>query len=365
MFNFACTAKVSGRELPIAQFNGRFFYRAAADGKEAARATFSDFADGNKQALADVDLAHEFLHWLLFQRSGAGVELVGRRFHARKAFGRNQLAAVSQYYVARTCFMLCSYDRHEQAVTLLEPRLDAFQTQLEVRDGQSIFGKLKQLEVSGEILQLVAEGDAQAVRLCRALGVQRTPAQRAFDRFRGYIATREVGLQSYFLDDAGNLGLHEAAMSAPTLGVVNAAFAPTKGKGTIRAGAIDVAKAIRRRFNTEGQGIPLSHRRMALWSALKFQSELFALRRLHEQSPTLITGGDGPEDFYRRHMVKQLDFIRRHTLNKSSRLHSSLLADTILEIASDPSTITEQHEAVEILAKQAAPFLYFSFNHGN
>ncbi|MDP9224653.1 MAG: hypothetical protein M3P18_12515, partial [Actinomycetota bacterium] len=73
-------------------------------------------------------------------------------------------------------------------------------------------------------LSKITASDQRARAASKELNCLSSPPHRALDYAKGFVATREYGLQNYLVDDAGEVRIREVSLSSGTHGVVNAAF---------------------------------------------------------------------------------------------------------------------------------------------
>jgi len=362
VLNFTSGQLQGGEFRHLAQFNGRFLYRASLDATPLNPTTFAAFRNGYRVAFDEESLAHEFLHWIAFKCSPLGVRIVGWRFRARKAFMKGKTQPVRDYYAARTCFFLAAYATHESVVKALDTELERQLARARSLTASDLVRRLSALEVSRELRGQLAGADADAAALMEKVGARPKPIEGWLDKLRGSLATRELGLQNYRLESDGTATLHETSMTAPTGGVINAAFETAAAAPSLPVRAI---KQLRRWTNTERSGKSLTPDVLARWTILKAASELDAVRALYPLHPRLFEGHASPDAFYCRKVKESVDFVRRHTLQAPNTLRASNMVDSILEAAEfgDPSGPDDPY--VCNLASFPTSVLYFFYNHGN
>lgn len=347
VFNFA----YGGSEL-LGQFNGRFAYHASRTGEELPVATFNEFRDLGLSALDDKALRHECLHWWVFQHSILGIEIIGRRFRARKAYTRGKLPPVLDYYAVRTIYLHYAFNAHEDVVKLIEDKLEASPLVVPVVDP---LAALRAAPWDAELQKRLDFADQNALEVMSEFGLVPPPLLRVLDRERGKRATQEVGLQSYYSGATGPQ-LRETSMAGGTGGIVNAAFEQRK-----ESLARHIFKWVRRRLNTE-RNFTLTDERLAKWALLKYRSELTTLQRIRECD--LSSPAPDPTDRYKREARRTVEFVLLHTLQKEDAMFICEIADTIV-MAAKTDAPWENPDLVRYFAKRGQPFLYFFYNHGN
>lgn len=333
------------------QFNGRFAFRASDDASPLPIATFQALANGALETWADRVLMHEFCHWKTFRHSKLGIELIGRRYHARRAFARGQLRPIVEYYTARTCYFFISYQCHEDVVSEIENEIKKISPQqiaaITLKDRQKL---------------ALRQTDEEAQALIASFSVSRTAVGRLVDYLRGLIVTREYGLQSYFAGSGNGAILQETSMTGPTGGILNAAFdtlTPAKSK------IVRIIKSIRRSMNIEHRTGTFTKERLALWCALKLQTEYATLTRIYSSDNSKDQRVGCAESYFHRYLSQTVDFLLRHTLEEPDSLRIKLLTARLLECAKKYRSSVPDRAVVENLNQLDHAFLYFFFCHGN
>jgi hypothetical protein len=327
------------------QFNGRFAFRAALDGEPIGISTLQELADGTESALHMDVLRHEYLHWLVFRSSVFGIETIGRRFRARTEFLKGNVDEVIKYYAQRTAYFSAAFDVHEAVVKELEMTLNS-----------SDVSALRQLKLNSKQRQRIVKADACALASTIALNVLSSKIARVVDKLKGWIVTREYGLQSYVREADGTIRIREVSLAAKTNGVINAAYENNLGN---QHKIILWLKGLRRNINTEGRGGGLTKEKMGLWAALKFSSEAQTLVQLNKLG--FVTTID---DFsiHARHLS---DFVFRHVL----AIQENQLRKNLSKLISGCQYISPRSSELMAYAESFSAFdeaiLYFFYIHGN
>ncbi len=326
-------------------YNGRFVFRAPLEVSPLSIAALKALSDGEESALDPDILQHEYLHWLTFRRSKFGIETIGRRFRARSEFMHGSSNAVVDYYRQRTAYFCSAYDAHEDIVDQLQKECAGLP-----------LSQTRAIVLGANELAKVASADHQAREATRALRALSSPPRRFVDFAKGYVATREYGLQNYVPDDSGKVRIREVALSSGTQGLVNAAFETEIGaQGTF----VSLLKRLRRSLNTEGRAGGLTMHKMSTWAVLKFAAEADALRRLSDRGYRTL-----PEGFagYTEQIV---DFAFRYTLSPKDRL----LQKNLVALLRDCDLALESPAQIKRLTDRFMEFdegvLYYFYIHGN
>ena len=326
-------------------FNGRFAFRAPMQVDPLSLAALEAIANGQDSALETDVLRHEYLHWAAFRASTFGIETIGRRFRSRAAFLRGRHEEVVSYYRQRTAYFCCSYREHEAIVD----------ENFEICKGMNL-DALRRSALSKEHVARIRSADLNARQATIALSSLADPITRSLDFAKGYMATREYGLQNYIPDRASGKRIREVSLASGSGGVLNAAFETEIGRqGTI----VSFIKKMRRKLNTEGRLGGLNNEKMGAWAAIKFATEsqtLAQLRRL--KFPSSV---ESFEDYAR----KTADFAFRYILAREDRLLKMNLISLLLDCQSEAKTTSE----TEVLGQRFAEFdegiLYYFYIHGN
>ena len=338
------------------EFNGRFVFHASPNSKPLPLRTISDLADSGITDSLDETLRHEYLHYKVFEQSMLGQELIGHRFDARKKFAANVPDAVTQYYVARTCYFVTSFAAHEKVVNALE---QPFVEQ------SKLIAEIQLTTVPTAERTLILEADERAKKLQQRLGFSRAFVDRKVDWIKGRLATREYGLQYYDFDKDGQPFLAEAAIGGATRGVINSAFRSNAHDSA----AVRAFKLMRRKTNTEGGRVGTTKEKMATWLCLKLNAELATLRNISKIDPQLLNTESNiaqtPEDYFHAGYLIRLGFVMRHILRDEPEWSILALANLFFEIGDSTPSASVRADYVRRLSNQDHELLYYFFCHGN
>lgn len=333
-----------GGSRPTGTFNGRFVFRAPLTMNPLSIADLDALASGDRSALEPDVLLHEYLHWMAFTESRFGIETVGRRFRARSEFMRGNNVAVVDYYKQRTAYFCAAYAVHERIV-------DALETEHRGRE----LAQVRKARLKVNQVKEISDADRKARIATKELDALSRSPYRIVDFAKGYVATREYGLQNYVPDASGATRIREVSLASKTGGILNQAFETEIGD---QSKMVSLLKRIRRSFNTEGRAGGLTKKKMAVWAVLKFSSEARTLGLLESHGyPLSATGFAG--------YTKQVaDFALRYTLDFSWQSPTDLAA-----LLRDCNIEVKTIEQLDYLAERFMAFddgvLYYFYVHGN
>lgn len=326
-------------------YNGRFVFRAPLEVSPLSVAALRALSDGEESALDPDILKHEYFHWLTFRGSTFGIETIGRRFRARSAFLHGSSKAVVDYYRQRTAYFCSAYDVHENIVDRLQNEYAGLP-----------LSQTRVIALGSTEIAKVTAADQKAQGATRAIRALSSPPRRFVDYAKGYVATREYGLQNYVPNDSGNARIREVSLSSGTRGVVNAAFETEIG---LQGNFVSLLKRLHRSLNIERRAGGLTMHKMSTWAVLKFAAEADALRQLSE------CGYPTPPDGFAGYTEQIADFAFRYTLSPKDRL----LQKNLVALLRDCAHAIDQPTQVNWLADRFMEFdegvLYYFYIHGN